>query len=217
MYEFEENEKYNTKLKTCDIDSCNGMCCYDGVYLMEGEEDYLKSIVKEFKEYFSFLPEKFIIDGNWKDIVTGKKTAVKTHNSSFSDFPSHFENTICVFAQKDGKCSLQSLAYELNIHKWTFKPVSCWMFPLQIKNGKITPPPISIKDDFDFIDSSYPGYSTYTNCGKHREDGKPYKQVLNEEIEYIQKIPQLPYFPFLNISIKQIIQDNNKFLDLLNK
>lgn len=217
MFQLEKSEKYNTKLKACDIDSCKGMCCYDGIYLMNGEEEYLKNIVKEFKEYFSFLPDDFIVDGNWKNIVTGRKTEVRKYNSVASDYPDHFEKTLCVFAKDDGKCSLQSLAYELNIHKWTFKPVGCWMFPLRLENGKITPPPIYSKDDPDYFDESYPGYSTYTRCGKYSEDGKPYEKSLNEEIEFIQEMPTLPYFPFLNKNIKQIVQDNDKFLDLLNK
>jgi hypothetical protein len=212
MFELEKSEKYNTKLKTCDIDSCKGMCCYDGIYLMDGEEEYLKNIVQEFKEYFSFLPDNFIVDGNWKNVVTGRKTEIRKYNSVASDFPNHFERTLCVFAKDDGKCSLQSLAYELNIHKWTFKPVGCWMFPLRVKNGKLVPPTVKQKDDPDYFDDTYPGYSTYVRCGKNAQDGDVYERVLSEEIEYIKSLPSIPYFPFLNKSIKEIVENNDELL-----
>lgn len=217
MYELEKSDKYKTKLKRCDIESCKGMCCYDGVYLLDGEKEYITAVVERFKDFFSFLPSDYIIDGNWKDIVTGRKTAIRVYTNVSKEFPEHFNKTLCVFADNEGKCSLQKLAFTLNIHKWTFKPVGCWMHPLRIYNGKIIPPPKEQKDDPDYFDESYPGYLTYTSCGKYRSDGEMYDKVLNEEIEFIQKIPMIPYWPNLDKNIDEIIKENSKLLSFINK
>ena len=56
-------------------------------------------------------------------------------------------------------------------------------------NG-LVPPPISQEDDPDRVDESYPGFVTYTPCGRHREDGSPWRQVLAEEIAYYQQVQQ---------------------------
>jgi len=208
--------KTQLKLEKCDINSCKGMCCYDGIYLMEGEENYLKKIVKEYKEYFHFLPNDFIIDGNWKNLVKGRKTATKKFNNISNNYPSHFEKTICIFADNEGKCSLQKLALKLKIHKWTFKPTGCWMFPLRLVNEKIVLPPLNQKDDPYLIDDTYPDFITYTNCGKHNEDGEKYDIALKEEIELINQLPFLPYWSSLNLDIKEIVQKNNLLLDFSN-
>jgi len=154
MYELENSEKFNIKLKSCNIEECKGMCCYDGVYLLDGEEEYITAVVEKFKDFFSFLPSDYITDGNWKNIAKGRKTNTRTHTNVFKEAPDHFEKTVCVFADNEGKCSLQKLAYNLNIHKWTFKPVSCWMYPLKISDRKIIPPPKEQKDDPYYIDKS---------------------------------------------------------------
>jgi len=205
--------KHDAKLKRCDIASCKGMCCYDGVYLMDGEPEYISKVVEKHKDFFSFLPNNYIVDGNWKGLVQGKKTTVRSSDNFTLDFPDHFEKTMCVFADSIGKCSLQSLACKLGIHKWTFKPVACWMFPLRFVNGEITPPPRHHKDDPNYVDESYPGYTTYARCGRHFDHGMNYKEALSEEIAFVENLPCLPFWPFLDKNIQEIIDENRKILD----
>jgi hypothetical protein len=52
----------------------------------------------------------------------------------------------------------------------------------------VVPPPIAPEDDPDRVDESYPGFVTYTPCGRHREDGSPWWQVLAEEMAYYQRL-----------------------------
>lgn len=206
------DDSYKTKLSGCDLKECKGMCCYDGIYLLDGEERYLKEIVAEYKDFFEFLPEEFITRDNWKNVVVGQKTAVRKYDGYNKNFPEHFEKTKCVFAFEDGRCSLQTLAEELGIHKWTFKPTGCWMFPLDTINGKIFPSPVTHAEDPDMIAGDYPGFHTYTECGKHKEDGSPWQESLEEEVSHLQRLPQLPFWPNLKKPVKEIVENNSELL-----
>lgn len=206
------DDSYKTKLSGCDLKECKGMCCYDGIYLLDGEEGYLKEIVAEYKDFFAFLPEEFIAEGDWKNYPVGKKTAVRDYDGYPKDFPSHFKKTKCVFAYDDGRCSLQALAEELGIHKWTFKPTGCWMFPLDLKDGRIFPNPVEQKNTLDTVDSNYPAFHTYTKCGHHSEDGEAWQEALSDEVDHLKKLPQLPFWPNLNKPVKEIVENNSELL-----
>ncbi|WP_167347597.1 tetratricopeptide repeat protein, partial [Paenibacillus ihuae] len=84
------------RIKSCSL-NCEAMCCYDGVYLNKGEEEMLKNTVSVYPQYFSHLPTEFIVDGNWRNEVVGRKTATRSHQYTNRDFPSHFDHTRCVF------------------------------------------------------------------------------------------------------------------------
>ena len=38
----------------------------------------------------------------------------------------------------------------------------------------------------------YPGYASFTACGRHRPDGEPWREALRAEIDYLRAAPQLP-------------------------
>lgn len=114
-----------------DCSLCEAFCCYDGVYIDEEEEERIKEFVNEYRDKFTHLPEEFIVDGNWRDIVVGRKTATKPHIYQEEEYPNHFEQTRCVFVLPNNECSLQRVATDLDYHPWKFKPKSCWMFPIR--------------------------------------------------------------------------------------
>lgn len=180
-----------TKLKRCDLAKCQGMCCYDGVYLEEGEENKIRMLVLSYSDFFSFLPEDFIVEGSWEGKVQGKKTQVKPFDYTSDDFPKHFNRTRCVFALEDARCSLQVLADKMSMHPWSLKPKSCWMHPLSVVNGELAPPPVNKSDDYDNLGDKYPGYVCYTECGQHMTDGKPWNETLEEEIKYYETVKGL--------------------------
>jgi hypothetical protein len=176
-------------LKRCDLSQCEGMCCYDGVFLEEGEEERIRAIVEAYPDFFAFISKAFIIDGNWKNLVIGRKIAAAPHTYHNPHFPAHFPQTRCVLSLPDARCSLQVLAARVGKHPWSYKPKACWMHPLlrEGPNG-LVPPPIRQEDDPDRVDESYPGFVTYTPCGRHQEDGSPWWRVLAEEIAYYQHV-----------------------------
>ncbi len=62
-------------------------------------------------------------------------------------FPAHFTRTRCVFSDGVGYCELEKLARSHGQHPWTFKPTTCWMFPLQDDDGEPAEPVRGPEDD----------------------------------------------------------------------
>jgi tetratricopeptide (TPR) repeat protein len=182
-------KKYGTepKIKSCGM-KCQAVCCYDGVYLLDGEEVKIKEVVKRYPQYFENLPDEFIVDGNWKDIAKGRKTAVKPWQYDAEDFPAHFDRTRCVFADDDGLCTLQKAATDLNFHPWKFKPMACWAFPLRLENNSIVGPPKECEEDPDYVDETFPGYTKYVRCGRHDNDGISWVDVYRQEILELERV-----------------------------
>lgn len=176
-------------LKRYDLSQCEGMCCYDGVYLEAGEEEQIRAVVETHADFFAFVPEPLCVDGNWRNLVTGRKIATVPHTYLNPHFPAHFPQTRCVLRLPDARCALQVLATRLGKRPWTFKPKACWMHPL-LREGPqgLVPPPIHQADDPDRIDEHYPGFVTYMPCGQHQEDGSPWEEVLAEELTYYQRV-----------------------------
>ena len=88
----------------------------------------------------ALVPEEFIVDGHWGGELLGRKTATRAHDYRSADFPAHFTRTRCVFADAKGYCELEKLARTNGMHPWSFKPTTCWMFPLQDDDGRPAAP-----------------------------------------------------------------------------
>ena len=165
-----------TRLRACDLAVCEGMCCHDGVYLTPEEERRLRRLVFQRRRELPHLPDR---------CFEGGKTAVAPY--VYRARPAHFTDTRCVFALADARCSLQVLAVADGQHPWAYKPRACWMHPLRegAHEGatRLLPPPEDPASDWDRAEG-YPGYVTFTECGRHRPDGEPWDVVLAEEIVY---------------------------------
>lgn len=193
-------------MQECNPSDCQALCCYDGVYLLPGEAELIKDVVRHFPDHFRHLPDEFITYGEWRDGTKGLKTATKPFEFTIENFPKHFNKTKCVFATADHLCSLQALAMSLGVHKWTFKPFACWLFPLRVEDGRLISPPLPGQVDPDYIDDEYPGYVSYVPCGKYVPTGRPWFEVLEEEINYFEASEHLPVWANRGISIHDIIK-----------
>jgi len=170
------------RLARCDVARCEALCCYDGVFLRAGEEEALAATVHAHPGAFAFLPAPYVVDATWKG-QPGRKTAVRSHAYRRDDLPPHFARTRCVFGLPDGRCSLQVLGMALGEHPWARKPRACWLHPLREGPAGLLPPPPDPADDPD-RHSGYPGFASFTDCGRHRPDGAPWREVLAPEIAY---------------------------------
>jgi hypothetical protein len=179
------------KLSVCDIDQCQGRCCYDGVYLQPGEEEFLKELLGRVPELASKVPEQFVVDGYWNGESLGRKTATRSENYTAPDFPAHFTRTRCVFGDARGFCELEKFAREGGQHPWSYKPYTCWMFPLQDDEGEVAEPVNGLEDD-PHVTSTYPGYASCVPCGRRDECGKPWRESLAREIDYLERAKQIP-------------------------
>jgi hypothetical protein len=149
----------------------------------------IREVVASEPEFFRQLPSDFIVDGAWRDQVTGRKTEVKDYDFSSPDFPAHFNRTRCVFAAPDHRCLLQVLATERGLHPWTYKPRCCWLFPLSEKDGNLTPPPRQNEPDPQDMGPDYPGFRKFTACGQEHVEGIPWRIALSEEIAHQRITP----------------------------
>lgn len=176
-----------TKLHYCDLRDCQGICCSDGAFLRPEEVRRVHKLVEKYPEHFSHLdlPLDYIIDEEWAHGV-GKKTNVRKFR--YRNKPEHFKHTKCVFAESDGKCSFQTLAIKQGVHKWKYKPMGCWLFPLESDEKGLVSPPRTRKDDPNNLDAAYPGFATFTPCGKHSEKGKVWWIALKEEVAEYKRI-----------------------------
>jgi len=152
-----------------DCSGCEAVCCYDGVSLTFDEVINIKIFIEENKEYFSFLPEEYII---------GNRTITRKQKYN-DDFPDVLPKTRCIFGLENGACSLQARSIELGLHPWKMKPEPCWMFPLRAENNELIFPHTRNSREYDNFMELFP-------CGK-KKSKKQWKKLLEPEITYFNK------------------------------
>jgi hypothetical protein len=191
-------------MQACDITRCEGRCCYDGVYLQPGEEQFLRELVAKVPELAAKVPAEFVVDGYWDGEAMGRKTATRPEQYQAADFPAHFTRTRCVFGDSQGFCELEKFARQRGQHPWTFKPTTCWMFPLEDDNGEPVEPVRGPEDD-PYRTRDYPGYASCLPCGRHEPAGQPWRQALAGEIGYYTAAPQLPLLGAPGHSVDELL------------
>ena len=122
------------------------------------------------------------------DLAAG---APRPHDDAVADFPAHFTRTRCVFGDERGYCELEKFARARGQHPWTFKPTTCWMFPLQDDGGEPAEPVRGPADD-PYRTPEYPGYASCVPCGRHHAGGLSWRQALAREIAYLEAATTLP-------------------------
>jgi hypothetical protein len=184
-------------LSRCRIESCRGMCCYDGVYVDESTAEVLRRVAREeapfFRDLGLSLPPEVIVQGEWEGLVSGLKTAVvpRPFSAEVDGFPAHFEDTACVFLLPDGRCSLQALSLARGRHPWYYKPSTCWLHPITIEPATDDAGP-TVRLESEATDpyrqADYPGYAPQTFCGRFGPAGRPGSEVLAPELAFLGAI-----------------------------
>ena len=193
-------------LQACDVTRCEAMCCYDGVYLEPQEEQFLHELVARLPALRAHLPAEYIVEGYWNGEHLGRKTATRPQEYKSSAFPAHFTRTRCVFGDAQGFCELEKLARSRGQHPWTFKPAVCWQFPLHETDGEPEPPPMHGRDD-PHRTKGYPGYSTIVPCGRHTPDGKPWREAIRGELDYLAAASELPILGSPGHTVDDLLKD----------
>ncbi len=182
------------RLKRCEITLCQGMCCYDGVYVSEASARAVEEIARRHADFLAGLglrlPGRVIVEGDWPWRRGGLKTAVQPRPFSrkVPGFPAHFRDTACVFLAPDGRCALQVLSAHLGRHPWYYKPIKCWMHPITIQGedeARLVLPSYET-DPFRF--PGYDGFVSQIFCGKTCLRGEPAAAVLREELRFLSQI-----------------------------
>jgi hypothetical protein len=182
--------EFARKIKRCDLDSCRGMCCYDGASVDAATAEKIQEIADQHRRRFSSiglsLPDAVVEKNEWNGVV-GAKTAVRpfSFRSRVKNFPEHFNETACVFLLDDGRCGLQVLSEQDGKHPWFYKPFTCWLQPI-----KLTDTAIRLYDEDSDPNKlpDYDGFVIRTCCGRTESGGRPAAEVLREELEFLGKL-----------------------------
>jgi hypothetical protein len=172
------------------------MCCYEGTYLEKTEALELLRIVDAHSGRIQSigveLPPNVVISetddaGNSTPRIALKPRAF---SSMVAHYPGHFADTGCTFLLDDGRCGLQTLGMiSDSTHKWHYKPLGCWYYPIYLDEET---DPITLKicapGEDPYHKPGYPGFITYTDCGKDDCGGEPAYQVLSEELDFLGEI-----------------------------
>ncbi|HYM19451.1 MAG TPA: DUF3109 family protein [Candidatus Kapabacteria bacterium] len=128
-------------VKYCDIDKCGGGCCHSGVYADTAEYE---NILRRKNEIIAVMDETqdtdpaHWFDGEWTDdtdFKSGKAIGTNVHerDGGISGFTEG-----CVFLDKQHFCSIQVAAAGQGLHRWTWKPMYCILFPVTVTEGILT-------------------------------------------------------------------------------
>ncbi len=185
---------FRRPLRRCDIAHCQGMCCYDGVYVSESSAEILVQIARREAAFFAGLgldlPDRVIVEGDWKWKKGGLKTAVRPRpfSRTVQGFPSHFRDSACVFLAPDGRCALQLLSVQQGRHPWYYKPVKCWMHPITIEGEGESPLVLHSAETDPFRFPGYDGFVSQIFCGRTSVGGEPASTVLRDELDFLSRI-----------------------------
>lgn len=185
---------FRRPLTRCALAQCQGMCCYDGVYLHDDEPPRLQALARQEAAFFRAigldLPAQVVVEAAWRGVIAGPKTAVKPASLAerVPGFPAHFANSACVFHLDDGRCGLQVLSLAHGKHPWFYKPTTCWLRPLMLSHGAtpLLTLPDAATDPYHYAD--YPGYISVTFCGRTVACGRPAHEVLTDELAFLGMI-----------------------------
>lgn len=200
-------DAWDLRLRRCNAAECHALCCYDGVYLLEGEELLLREVLRRYPEWFVGIPEPRIESVAGQDGIPWLKTTKVPHDYPAGVLPAHFTPTRCVFAQADHRCRLQTLAEHLGLHPWAFKPTACWMCPVKADDGEIVLPPMPGEPDPDYEDAEHPGYTSFLPCGRHDPKGDPWYEVLDGELAFYEMAEHLPVWDLRRQSFEEILAE----------
>ena len=178
---------FDRKLLPCGT-SCAGMCCYDGSFVEPDEEQALLLLLESRRETLSqwvSIPEVPFVDSRWPN--RGRQTALVPH--TFPDsagLPPHFTTgKACFLLTTDGRCSLELAARAEVKHRWHYKPIACWLFPIVAEYDGENMFRLYSERDEPYTSDSYPGFVGYSKCSRTNDTGREARRALSEELEYV--------------------------------
>lgn len=174
-----DHSAFEILLPLCELSKCRATCCHDGVILSPEEA----GLLGELSTGVTRLP-----DGRFKT------ETVKAPDSQLADdFPPHFPKTRCVFLDDEHRCRWQLKALQEGKHPWFYKPISCWMHPIILKNEGDRPLLTVISREQD--QARFP---SHTPCGRAQEGVSPARESLKMELMMLKEISGRDFYGELN-------------------
>jgi hypothetical protein len=183
--------------KVCSASDCEAICCHggSGFYLTTEEPETIRALVRDKREFFEAQGLDMSVELFSEDVVdeeTGE-TELSTNTRPVTYHkaglrPDHFPSESCVFRTDKGACSLQMLSIAEGKHGWWYKPVACWLYPIELEHAGKPFIRIAHPTTDEYVDDKYPGFVEFTPCGKECAGGEPAYKVVGHEIEMLSKL-----------------------------
>jgi hypothetical protein len=180
--------------QSCDVKGCHAICCSGGAGFYYPEEpETIRRVAAGHADFFTAqgipLPEQLFDEE--ADEETGEvelSTNTRPHAYPPGVRPAHFDDTACIFRQPNGWCGLQNLAVTQGEEPWAYKPVACWLFPIELEHDGKPRIHVAHHSTDEYIDEEYPGFVGFTGCGREcPKTGRPAYQVLEKELAVLSQ------------------------------
>ena len=171
----------------CELAECQGICCRSGVWLEPEEYAYLKENENHLREKLPAFGVEMPTDralfdeGSMGRFTVG--TNVKPFDYSGRKDAAGLEPTACVFRRGDGACGLQLLGVAEGKPSWFYKPLYCFLFPVDINEREGAAPVIEITDA-----RQNEGFAGKTMCGNPNANGRPGYEIFARELATLSEI-----------------------------
>lgn len=183
--------EFSRPLSRCEGE-CAGSCCYDGTYVEPDEETVLGCLLDSNRDFFGSLGidieiQRFV-PSRWPE--PGTQTALAPRPDKFPpDTPDHFKTGLaCFLLLDDGRCSLEVFARAHGLHRWHYKPMCCWTYPIIVRRGGHPEFRLYSEVNDPYACPDYPGFVNATKCSATTPLGRPAREVLCEELSYMCEI-----------------------------
>jgi hypothetical protein len=185
---------FHRHYRACDVRECQAICCSGGSgFYYPQEPEAIRRIAAEHGDFFARigipLPEQLFDEET--DEETGEvelSTNTRPYAYPPGAKPAHFDATACIFRAPNGWCGLQQLGMEQGKDPWAYKPVACWLFPIELEHDGKPHIHVAHHSTDEYVDEDYPGFVGFTGCGKEcKTGGRPAYEVLQREITVLSQ------------------------------
>ncbi len=171
-------EVFEKPLALCQLSECRATCCHDGVILSAEEADFIgEGIVRNAA-------------GKWKT-----QTVPARLDQLAKSFPDHFPKTRCVFLDEENRCQWQLKSMNEGKHPWFYKPISCWMHPLNLeeRDGRLL-----LTLELPNGSGRHAAFAPQTPCGALGCGDVPARVTLKNELEMLHDLSGRDFLKELN-------------------
>lgn len=166
-----DHDAFERPLPVCELATCKGMCCHDGVILSAEEARVLAEEGGGEGVVFH--------EGKWRTQLKEASPELLVEEV----YPAHFPSSRCVFLDENHHCHWQKRAREEGKHPWFYKPTSCWLHPLlfEQRGERVVLTLRSPEDD-------RAGFATETTCGKLGCGAQTARAALQAELQMLSEL-----------------------------
>lgn len=133
-----DEQSLQVRMHVCQLSDCAGACCANGAFLELDEGPVIEQLVDgnlELMQSLGVSVDEALIANVSRG--SGRPPSARTATKSVDGGPA---SRMCTFWMTDGRCALQVVGTTDGRHPWYYKPVACWLHPLDVRtcDGQVT-------------------------------------------------------------------------------